>query len=125
MYEKNFTKLIQNVVSDLSLKSTYGDVFWVNNSAVPNGSVYQRMAEGFSNEKVCFKGVTKTGIAELMAVHHRAGQSPYKLTSAMVGIITDSVIRRQVQHEQYSTGVTNLITVVFDSFKLLSTTLNA
>ena len=95
MYEKNFTLLIQTVVSGLSLKSTFGDIFWVNNSSVISGSVYQRMAEGFSNEKVCFKGLTKTGIAELMAVHHRAGQSPYKLTSAMVGIITDSVVRRQ------------------------------
>jgi hypothetical protein len=54
------------------------------------------MAETLSNEKVSFKGMTKTGISELMAVHHRASSSPYKLTSAMVGIVTDSVIRRQV-----------------------------
>lgn len=52
------------------------------------------MAEGISNEKVSFNGITKTGISELMAVHHRAGNSPYKLTSGMVGLITDSVIRR-------------------------------
>jgi len=51
------------------------------------------MAEGLSNEKVTFKGLLKSGVSELMAVHHRA--SPYKLTSAMVGIVTDSTVRRQ------------------------------
>ena len=77
------------------------------------------MAEGFSNEKVCFKGLVKSGISELMAVHHRASSSPYKLTSAMVGIVTDSVIRKQEQHEKYTAGVKNLAAVVFETFAKL------
>ena len=120
MYEKNLTELIKNAIAaNSTVKSTYGEVFWVNNSAVPHGTVYQTMAEGFSNDKVTFKGVTKTGISELMAVHHRASSSKYKLTSAMVGIITDSVIRRQTQHERYVNGVNALASVLFDTFTRL------
>lgn len=79
--------------------------------------VYKRMAEGLSNERVSFNGITKTGISELMAVHHRAGNSSYKLTSGMVGLITDSVIRKQVQHDKYANGVKNLVTVLFETFR--------
>jgi hypothetical protein len=118
MYEKRFTHLIQEVIAANGAKSVYGEVFWVNNSAVPS-PIYQQMAEGFSNEKVCFKGLTKTGISELMAVHHRASSSPYKLTSAMVGIVTDSVIRKQEHNEKYINGVKNLTSVVFETFAKL------
>ena len=116
MYEKRFTQVLQEAVAAAGAKSTYGEVFWVNNSAVPS-PVFRQMAETLSNEKVCFKGVTKTGISELMAVHHRASSSPYKLTSAMVGIVTDSVLRRQVQHPAYVEGVKKLMTVVVETFK--------
>ena len=85
-----------------------------------HGTVYNQMAEGLSNEKVTFKGLTKTGISELMAVHHRQSQSPHKLTSAMVGIITDSVVRRQTQHDHYQVGVHNLAQVVFEAFAKIS-----
>jgi hypothetical protein len=121
MYEKRFTHIINEIIgSHAEIKSTHGEVFWVNNSALTNGTVFHKMAEGLSNQKVCFKGVTKTGISELMAVHHRQSQSPYKLTSAMVGIITDSGIRKQVQHERYNHGVKNLTSVVFEAFSKLS-----
>ena len=93
----------------------------MNNSTVPHGTVFHKMAEGISNEKVTFKGLTKTGISELMAVHHRASSSPYKLTSAMVGIVTDSIIRRQVQHQPYKDGVNNLVRVVFETLSKLHT----
>ena len=33
------------------------------------------MAEGIKSEKLDFKGIVKTGIAELMAVHHRASHT--------------------------------------------------
>lgn len=95
MYEKRFTQLIRDVMTNQSVKHCYGEVFWINNSTVPT-AVFKNMAEGLSNQKVCFNGITKTGVSELMAVHHRASYSPYKLTSAMVGLVTDSVIRRQV-----------------------------
>ena len=121
MYEKRFTSLINETVVSHGLKCIQGDVFWVNNTVSTNGTVFNRMAEGLSNKKVCFKGLTKTGISELMAVHHRASQSPYKLTSAMVGIVTDSVIRRQVQHEHYNEGVKRLANIVFESFGKLQT----
>jgi len=121
MYEKRFTQVINDIIaSHHEIKSTHGEVFWVNNSAVPSGTVFNKMAEGLSNHKVCFKGVTKTGISELMAVHHRQSQSPYKLTSGMVGIITDSCIRKQAQHERYNVGVKHLASVVFDAFSKLS-----
>ncbi len=61
---------MREVVEAKAIKSTYGEVFWLNNSATPNVA-YRQMAEGLSNEKVTFKGVLKTGVAELMAVHHR------------------------------------------------------
>lgn len=76
------------------MKSVHGEVFWVNNKTIPRGTIFNQMAEGLSNAKVSFKGLTKTGVSELMAVHHRQSQSPYKLTSAMVGIVTDSIVRR-------------------------------
>lgn len=116
MYQKNFSQLIRDSITSHDLKHCYGEVFWINNSSVPS-SVFKNMAENLSNEKVSFNGITKTGISELMAVHHRANYSAYKLTSAMVGIVTDSVIRRQQQHLKYNTGVRNLVTVVFESFK--------
>lgn len=120
MFEANLTQTIRETISQYqSIKSVYGDVFWVNNSAYVHGTVYNKMAEALSNERVTFKGVTKTGIPELMAVMHRQGQSPYPLVSAMVGIVTDSVVRRQVQHDQYSQGVNNLVSVVFDAFNKL------
>ncbi len=120
MFEANLTQSIRDTIAqNQSIKSVYGDVFWVNNSAYVHGSVYNKMAEALSNERVTFKGVTKTGIPELMAVMHRQGQSPYTLVSAMVGIVTDSVVRRQVQHDQYSQGVNNLVSVVFDTFTKL------
>jgi hypothetical protein len=78
MYENIFTSIVQDAIAkNEEIKSTYGDVFWVNNSAVVHGNVFNKMAEGLSSEKVTFKGLTKTGIAELMAVHHRQSQSPY------------------------------------------------
>jgi non-canonical (house-cleaning) NTP pyrophosphatase len=116
MYEKEFTQIMREVVEAQDIKSTYGEVFWLNNSAIPNNS-YRQMAAGLSNEKVTFKGVLKSGVAELMAVHHRQSQSPYKLTSGMVGLVTDSVVRRQKQHDLYSAGVKNLLSVVSETFK--------
>jgi hypothetical protein len=38
----------------------------------------------------------------------------------MVGIITDSCIRKQAQHERYNVGVKHLASVVFDAFSKLS-----
>ena len=119
MYEKRFTGLINEIIASKGLRSAHGEVFWVNNSTVPNGTVFERMAEGLSDQKVCFKGLTKTGISELMAVHHRASSSPYKLTSAMIGIVTDSVVRRQACHENYNEGAHNLADVVFEAFAKL------
>jgi len=117
MYEKRFTALVTEAVSQTGARHVDGQVFWTNNSAVPCTSVYSQMAEGLSNEKVTFKGLLKSGVSELMAVHHRS--SPYKLTSAMIGIITDSVIRRQDQHECYVAGVQKLAVAVFSSFTKL------
>jgi len=116
MYEKRFTQAVQEAVANSGAKSAYGEVFWVNNSTVVS-QAFQQMAETLSNAKVTFKGVAKTGIAELMAVHHRAGNSPYKLTSGMVGILTDSVVRRQAQHSAYVAGVKRLFAAVTESFK--------
>ena len=121
MYEKAFSQLLrETIASHETIKSVCGEVFWVNNSVAVHGTVYNQMAEGLSNEKVTFKGLTKTGISELMAVHHRQSQSPHKLTSAMVGIITDSVVRRQAQHDHYQAGVHNLAQVVFEAFAKIS-----
>lgn len=72
MYEKRFTQMINEIIaSHADMKSVHGEVFWVNNSVVPRGNVYNQMAESLSNVKVSFKGLAKTGISELMAVHHR------------------------------------------------------
>jgi len=121
MYEKHFSQVLRDTIASHStIKSVYGEVFWVNNSVAVHGTVYNKMAEGLSNEKVTFKGLTKTGISELMGVHHRQSQSPHKLTSAMLGIVTDSVIRRQVQHDQYQAGVSHLAQVVFEAFAKIS-----
>lgn len=77
------------------------------------------MADGLSNHRITFKGLIKSGVNELMAVHHRRNYSEYKLTSAMIGIVTDSVIKRQVTHDKYANGVKNLVSTAFASFKRL------
>lgn len=60
------------------------------------------MAESLSNDKVAFKGLVKSGVAELLGVQHRQSKDcGNKYRSAMVGIITDSIIRRQRQHDKY------------------------
>lgn len=116
MYEKNLGKLIEEILIADSVGYSVRDVFWVNNSAIPVGPTYRQLAEGLSNEKVCFGGVVKTGIAELMAVHHRQSQSPHKLTSAMIAIGTSSVIRRQAPFEDYDRGVSTLMRTVVQTF---------
>ena len=76
------------------------------------------MAEGLSNEKVSFKGLVKTGVSEMLAVQHRQSKDvDTKYRSAMLGIITDSVVRRQEQHERYIQGVKNVARVAFEVFK--------
>lgn len=118
MYEKKFTQFIQEAVEKSKVKHNVGALFWINNSNIPN-IAHVNLAAGLSNDRVCFKGVAKTGISELMAVHHRNPQSPFKLTSAMVGIVTDSVVRKQNKHAHYKEGVSNLFNTLFTSFEAL------
>ena len=66
------------------------------------------MASGLSNHKISFNGVIKSGVAELLAVHHRKNYSPYKMTTAMLAIVTDSVIRNQKLTDTYVRGAHNL-----------------
>jgi purine nucleoside phosphorylase len=69
MFDSKFTTLIETTIADnSSVKSVSGDIFWVNNSAVVHGTVFNKMAESLSNDRVKFKGLTKTGVPELMAV---------------------------------------------------------
>lgn len=72
----------------------------MNNKTIPS-AVFNNLAEGVSNHRVTFKGLMKSGVNELMAVQHRKNYSDYPLTSAMIGLVTDSVIKRQVTHDQY------------------------
>ena len=51
-----------------------------------------------------------------MAVHHRVPSSSYKLTTSMLGIVTDSVVRKQKKHAEYKQGVKNLFNTVVASF---------
>lgn len=79
------------------------------------------MAEGLSNDRVCFQGVTKTGICELMAVHHRRSHAKaHKMVTGMVGIVTDAVVRRQKFTDQYRKGVENLYAVLIETFSQLN-----
>jgi 5-methylcytosine-specific restriction endonuclease McrBC regulatory subunit McrC len=102
-------------LTEKQLKHNVGDLFWINNTNIPN-MTHVNLAAGLSNDRVCFKGVTKTGVSELMAVHHRNPQSSYKLTSAMVGIVTDAVVRKQKKTENYKEGVKNLFNSLWTSF---------
>ena len=43
MYEKSFTAGILKKLEDLSLNHSHGEVFWLNNTAVPS-FVYNNMA---------------------------------------------------------------------------------
>lgn len=64
------------------------------------------LASGLSNGKVKFSGLVKTGIAELLAVQHRkTKETRFKLRSAMIGIVTNSVIREQRATEGFKKGV--------------------
>jgi len=100
MYEKKFTEILQETVTAQGVRHCVGDLFWVNNTAIPNVA-HVNLAAGVSNDRVCFKGIVKNGVSELMAVHHRNPQSPYKLTSSMIGIVSDSVVRKQKKTDTY------------------------
>lgn len=74
------------------------------------------MAEGLSNDRVTFKGVTKTGVCELMAVHHRAAHAgSHKIKTAMIGLITDAVVRPQQANERYIRAVKSLFKVITEA----------
>lgn len=72
MYDPKLTEIITNSVQESSpdAKICKGDLFWINNSAVPSLPL-ANLAAGLSNNRVCFKGAVKTGISELMSIHHR------------------------------------------------------
>jgi len=71
-----------------------GEIFWVNNSTIPT-PVFTQIAEGLSTDKAKFGALVKTGVSELLAVQHRASKdTSVKYRSAMLGLVTDSVIRR-------------------------------
>ena len=113
MYEKRLTEALKT-----SLAGSHhceGDVFWVNNSTIPS-VVHTNMAEGLSNERVCFKGVIKAGISELMAVQHRQSLSQYRLSSGMLGIVSDAVVRKQHKSEDYIAGVKHLFQTAWSAF---------
>ena len=68
-----------------------------------------------------FSGVVKGGVAELMAVQHRRAQVPEAgMRTAMLGIVSDSVMRRQEKTEKYSAGARRLRDVVFEAFRILN-----
>ena len=115
MYNKNLIPKIKDIVAEKGIAYQYGEVFWVNNKTVPS-AVFNNLAEGVSNHRVTFKGLIKSGVNELMAVQHRKNYSEYTLTSAMIGLVTDSVIKRQVTHQKYQHSVAQLIDVVFETF---------
>ena len=53
MFDSKFTTLIETTIADnSSVKSVSGDIFWVNNSAVVHGTVFNKMAEFLSNDRV-------------------------------------------------------------------------
>ena len=52
-----------------------------------------------------------------MAVHHRQPYSPYKLTSAMLGLITDSVLKEQKKTLSYKKGVQDLLNILWKAFE--------
>ncbi len=104
MYHLGFTKTIKDVLesdifSSSALNYCMGDLFWINNSSVPSAA-HAMLAAGLSNDKVCFKGAVKNGISDLMAAQHRHRQA-YEITTSMLGLITDSVVRDQKITEPY------------------------
>ena len=41
MYEKHFSQVLRDTIASHStIKSVYGEVFWVNNSVAVHGNVY-------------------------------------------------------------------------------------
>ncbi len=68
MYSTKLNSIFQSLAP---LQTTFSDVFWINDSSLPDPRVYVKLASGLSNDRVNFKGIVKSGIAELMAVHHR------------------------------------------------------
>jgi len=65
------TALIEALTASLTSKKLdfdQGELFWVNNSSLPDRDVFLKLSKGLSNERVSFKGIVKSGVAELMAV---------------------------------------------------------
>lgn len=94
-YDKELTAKIGEALASNSVRFNAGEIFWVNNSSIPT-AIYAQMAEGLSTDRCTFKGLVKSGVSELLAVQHRQSKDhSVKYRSAMLGIITDSVVRRQ------------------------------
>ena len=70
-------------------------MFWVNPSTPHDLLVFSKLAQGLSEGRVEFSGVIKSGVAELMAVQHRRARAPeLGMRTAMLGIVSDTVMRR-------------------------------
>lgn len=118
MHDAEVTRRMLDSCRNHTLQAEYGEIFWVNNSSVPDRDTFAKLASGLSNDKVSFKGFTKSGIAELMAVHHRkAKDAASPLITAMIGIGADYLIGAQRIHPQYSQGASNLLKIVVETFE--------
>lgn len=118
MYEQKLVHLLK----EKAPKALTGEVFWVNNSSIIDPTVFQKLQKGLSNDKVQFNGVVKNGVAELMAVQHRRGQSAElaaSLRTCMIAI-APPVNNDEKSLEVYEDGAKNLLNVLFETIKTLN-----
>jgi hypothetical protein len=67
-------------------------------------------AKGVAHPDLKFEAITQNGIEQIFALcHWRSEKETTKeYTSAMIGVFTDQVVRRQQETEPYVNGVKNL-----------------
>ena len=54
MYEHSVTEILLNITKEKSINHGFGEIFWINNTALPDIAVFKKMAEGLSNDRVNF-----------------------------------------------------------------------
>lgn len=94
MYDIERNERLVTILRNNNITHFKGELLWVNNSTIPSVA-HGYLCKGITNERVTFKGVVKNGVSELMVIQHRIPFSKAPMTSAMLGIVSDSVVRCQ------------------------------
>jgi len=114
IYNKEMRLQLEGLAKEKGINLHEGQALFVHSSTVPSYA-HAKIANAFKTDKIDLKVMVKNGIAELLAMAHRRSISEYPLTSAAIGIVSDSVIRKQsISKEPFAEGVKKAFDLIID-----------